>query len=124
MAGLLAALATRWPGVADDAYMLLEREGADVYDAAAAVANELTTIGRTGVIVVDDLHLAAPDPALLTAFTEALPDGFRLVAGTRSDPPCRWPGCACAATCSSYGPTISASPPMSCPNSSRCTTSA
>ena len=29
MAGLLAALATRWPGVADDAYVLLERDGAD-----------------------------------------------------------------------------------------------
>ena len=65
MAGLLAALAARWPGVADDAYVLLERDGADIYDAAAAVANELATIGSPGVIVVDDLHLAAPDPALL-----------------------------------------------------------
>ena len=39
------------------------------------------------MIVVDDLHLAAPDPALLTAFTEALPDRFRFAVGTRADPP-------------------------------------
>ena len=39
------------------------------------------------MIVVDDLHLAAPDPALLTVFTEALPDRFRFAVGTRSDPP-------------------------------------
>ena len=62
-------------------------DGDNVYDAAAAAANELATIGSPGVIVLDDLHLAAPDPALLTAFTDALPDGFRCVAATRSDPP-------------------------------------
>ena len=73
--------------MADDAFVLMERDGANVYDAATAVANELATIGSPGVIVVDDLHLAAPDPALLTAFTDALPDGFRFVAATRSDPP-------------------------------------
>ncbi len=67
--------------------MLLERGGANVYDAAVAVANELATIDAPGVIVVDDLHLAAPDRALLTAFIEALPDGFRFAAATRSDPP-------------------------------------
>ena len=87
MSGLLSAIAARWPGVADDAFVLLERDGANIYDAAVAVANELATIDAPGVIVVDDLHLAAPDPAVLTAFIEALPDGFRFAAGTRSDPP-------------------------------------
>jgi LuxR family maltose regulon positive regulatory protein len=71
----------------DDAFLLLDRDPANIYDAAAAVANELATIGLPGVIVMDDLHLASPDPALLTAFTDALPDGFRFVVGTRSDPP-------------------------------------
>ena len=52
-----------------------------------AVANELATVDEPGVIVVDDLHLAAPAPATLAAFIDALPDGFRFVAGTRSDPP-------------------------------------
>jgi LuxR family transcriptional regulator, maltose regulon positive regulatory protein len=87
MSGLLWAISARWPGVADDALVLLERNGANTHDAAVAVANELATVGSPGVIVVDDLHLAAPDPALLTGFNEALPDGFRLVASTRSDPP-------------------------------------
>ncbi len=87
MSGLLAAIAARWPGVADDAFALLERDSATTYDAAVAVANELATIDAPGVVVVDDLHLAAPDPTVLTAFIDALPDGFRFAAATRSDPP-------------------------------------
>ena len=93
MSCLLTAISTRWPGVADDAFVLLEREGADTYDSAVAVANELATVGVRGTIVVDDLHLAAPAPTMLTAFIDALPEGFRFVAGTRSDPPlslARW----------------------------------
>ena len=86
MSGLLAAISARWPGVADDAFVLLEREGADTYDSAIAVANELASGGVRGTIVVDDLHLAAPAPTMLTAFIDALPEGFRFVAGTRSDP--------------------------------------
>lgn len=86
VSGLLQAIAARWPGVADDAFALMALDGADSCDVATAVANELATIDSPGAIVVDDLHLAAPDPALLIAFTDALPDGFRFVAATRSDP--------------------------------------
>ena len=49
--------------MADDAFVLLERDGANTYDAAVAVANELATLDAPGVIVVDDLHLAAPAPS-------------------------------------------------------------
>ena len=87
MSCLLSAIAARWPGVADDAFVLLDRDGASTHDPAVAVANELATVDAPGVIVVDDLHLAAPSPAVLTAFIEALPEGFRFIAGTRSDPP-------------------------------------
>jgi ATP/maltotriose-dependent transcriptional regulator MalT len=93
MSCLLTAISTRWPGVADDAFVLLERQGSDTYDSAVAVANDLATVGERGTIVVDDLYLAAPAPTMLTAFIDALPEGFRLVAGTRSDPPlslARW----------------------------------
>jgi LuxR family maltose regulon positive regulatory protein len=93
MSCLLTAISARWPGVADDAFVLLDREGADTYDSAVAVANELATIDGRGAIVVDDLHLAAPAPTVLNAFIDALPDGFRFVAGTRADPPvslARW----------------------------------
>jgi ATP/maltotriose-dependent transcriptional regulator MalT len=93
MSCLLTAISARWPGVADDAFVLLEREGADTYDSAVAVANELATVDVRGTIVVDDLHLANPAPTILTAFVEALPERFRFVAGTRSDPPlslARW----------------------------------
>jgi LuxR family maltose regulon positive regulatory protein len=60
MSCLLTTIAATWPGVADDAFVLLEREGANTYDAAMAVANELANVDGAGVIVVDDLHLAAP----------------------------------------------------------------
>jgi LuxR family transcriptional regulator, maltose regulon positive regulatory protein len=93
MTCLLSTLSKTWPGVADDALVLLERDPANGYDAVVAAANELAAVERRGVIVVDDLHLAAPDPGLLTAFIGALPDRFRFVIGTRSDPPlslARW----------------------------------
>ena len=93
MSCLLTAISARWPGVADDAFVLLDREGADTYDSAVAVANELATIDGGGAIIVDDLHLAAPAPTVLNAFIDAMPDGFRFIAGTRADPPlslARW----------------------------------
>lgn len=86
VAGLVAAISARWPGLADDALALLEWDGGHAYDALVAAANGLATLDGPGVLVVDDLHLAMPDPAMLTAFIDALPDTFRLVAGTRSDP--------------------------------------
>src|SRR5215213_3560019 len=82
MSCLLSAIAARWPGTADDAFVLLEREGANTYDAAVSVANELATVAMRGTIVVDDLHLASPAPAFLTAFIDALPERFRFVIGT------------------------------------------
>ena len=88
MSCLLSAISATWPGVADDAFVLLEREGANTYDAAVAVANELATRRRAGR---DRRRRPPPGGALprpcSTAFIDALPDGFRFVAGTRSDPP-------------------------------------
>ncbi len=86
MTSLLTAISTRWPGVADDAFVLLDRDASNTHDPAVSVANELAALDVDGVIVVDDLHLAGPPPKTLTAFIEALPAGFRLLTGTRSDP--------------------------------------
>ena len=60
--GLLSAISARWPGVAGDAFALLERDATDTYDAVVAVANGLAMLDVSGVIVVDDLHLASPRP--------------------------------------------------------------
>jgi LuxR family transcriptional regulator, maltose regulon positive regulatory protein len=87
MSGLLAAISVQWPGVADDASVILERDGSRTHDAAIAVANELASIDVPGVIVVDDLHLAKPAPVTLSTFVDALPEHFRLVFGSRSDLP-------------------------------------
>ena len=48
MSCLLSAISATWPGVADDAFVLLERDGANTYDAAVAVANELATVDGPG----------------------------------------------------------------------------
>jgi LuxR family maltose regulon positive regulatory protein len=89
MSGLLSAIAAAWPGAADDALVLLDRGGVDTHDIAVTVANSLAGFDHPGVIVIDDLHLAAPDPNMLATFIDALPDDVRLVTGTRSDPPLR-----------------------------------
>ena len=38
------------------------------------------------MIIIDDFHLAAPEPAAMIAFVDALPSSVRLVLGTRHDP--------------------------------------
>ena len=44
MSGLLSSISVKWPGVADDAFVLLEREGSHTFDAAVSVANELASV--------------------------------------------------------------------------------
>jgi len=53
---------------------------------AIEIANALAGVGG-GVIVIDDFHLAAPAPAAMIAFIDALPATVRLVLGSRRDPP-------------------------------------
>src|SRR5215831_5043593 len=48
MTSVLTAISARWPGVADDAFVLLERAGADRYDALVSVANELAAVDGPG----------------------------------------------------------------------------
>ncbi len=87
ISGLLSAVSATWPGSADDAFVLLRRDGADLYDVAVSVANELSIRDDPGAIIVDDLHLATQSQVVMSALLEALPDQFRLIAGTRWDPP-------------------------------------
>jgi ATP/maltotriose-dependent transcriptional regulator MalT len=52
---------------------------------AIELANDLVDLDP-GVIVVDDFHLAAPGPAAMIAFIDALPPTVQLVLGSREDP--------------------------------------
>ena len=54
---------------------------------AIGLANELAALDQPCVIVIDDFHLARPEPAVMAAFIAALPRSTRLVLATRSDPP-------------------------------------
>jgi LuxR family maltose regulon positive regulatory protein len=78
------AIQHSWPSaavnVADDV------EQRDPRQLAIEIANELVDLDR-GVIVIDDFHLAAPGPAAMIAFIDALPPTVRLVLGSRHDPP-------------------------------------
>jgi LuxR family maltose regulon positive regulatory protein len=84
--GLLSAVDGRWPGVADDASVLLERNSAASEDLAVALAGGLSESDDPISIVIDDLHLAPRAPHAFASFVSMLPDNVRLVLGSRVDP--------------------------------------
>lgn len=81
-----AALGDRWPGVGDDAMVLLERGGESI-DVGISLANDLGEVDARATVVIDDMHMARPTPRALLSFIQALPDNIRLVLGSRVDPP-------------------------------------
>ena len=85
--GLLASVGARWPGVGDDAAVLLDREAAETPELAVSLANDLGAIGAPVTIVIDDFHLAEPAPAVFAGFVAALSSTVHLVIGSRVDPP-------------------------------------
>jgi LuxR family transcriptional regulator, maltose regulon positive regulatory protein len=54
---------------------------------AIGLANVLSARDQRCVIVIDDFHLANPEPAVMAAFIAAIPRSVRLVLATRADPP-------------------------------------
>src|SRR3954447_26789382 len=79
------SLRRTWPTVGLDADEFLH-EGS-YQDLAVSLANDLGEVELPGVVVLDDFHLARPDPAAMSALIRALPSSTTLVIGTRSDPP-------------------------------------
>ena len=73
-----------WPDVGTTAAELADDNRST--ELAIGVANELGALAQPGVIVLDDFHLACPEPAVMKAFISALPPQVRLVLGSRSDP--------------------------------------
>ncbi len=81
---LCVAIRQAWGGaVLADAELVEANEPREL---AIEVANGLTHSGQPGTIVIDDFHLAAPEPAAMLAFIDALPSSVRLVLGGRDDP--------------------------------------
>ena len=85
--GLIASVSTRWPGVGDDATVVLGRSTTEEQRAAISLANDLADVATPPVLVIDDLHLAKPTPSVLSAFIGALPPEVRLVIGSRKQSP-------------------------------------
>ena len=84
--GLLSTVGTRWPGVGDDAAVLLQRNSAESEDLAVALANDLSDADEPITIVIDDFHLAPRTPAAFASLVSMLPDHVQLVLGTRVGP--------------------------------------
>lgn len=93
-----AALDTVAPGVAERVGALL---GGGALPASSFEAPVTTLVNRLAgttddiVLVIDDYHVIAA-PAVhrsLTSLLEHLPGCLHLVLASRTDPPCRWPGC-------------------------------
>jgi len=76
-------------GLADRALASLRSRGAPVESAVDEVMNALLAYGGPVTIVLDDLHTVRSEASLgsIGYAIERLPDGIRVVALTRSDPP-------------------------------------
>ena len=84
--GLLSAVGARWPGVGDDAAVLLQRNSSSE-DLAVALANDMGEADVPIAIVIDDFHRAPRTPAVFGSLISMLPSNVRVVLGTRVDPP-------------------------------------
>jgi LuxR family maltose regulon positive regulatory protein len=82
---LATAVGLAWDEMASTTAELADHGRSD--ELAIGIANALGSVARPGAIVVDDLHLADPGPAVMRAFIGALPAHVRLVVGSRRDPP-------------------------------------
>src|SRR3954454_19858002 len=76
---LTMSLRRTWPTVGLDADEYLDEGN---YPAvAAALANDLGDVEQPGVVVLDDFHLAHPEPAAMSALIRSLPPSTTLVIG-------------------------------------------
>jgi LuxR family transcriptional regulator, maltose regulon positive regulatory protein len=82
---LATAVGLAWSDAALTAAELADSDSDD--EIAVGIVNQLEELDQPGAIVIDDFHMAAPDPAVMKAFVSALPPPIRLVLGGRCDPP-------------------------------------
>src|SRR4051812_23045217 len=68
---LCIAVRQAWGGAVSRESDVVEASGPR--ELAIEVANQLARSGQPGAIVIDDFHLAAPEPATMLAFIDALP---------------------------------------------------
>ena len=84
--GLIAATTSRWPGVGDDAALVLQGGPGREREMVASLSSDLADIGGPAVIVVDDAQFARAAQPGLFSLAQALPSRARLVLGSRRRP--------------------------------------
>ena len=87
---LLAALAPLAPGIADEAFAMLQGIQPSQYESVVnLLVNELASVSGPFILVLDDFHVIQSEAVLqiLTHLLEHLPPGMHIVLLTRTDPP-------------------------------------
>ena len=85
--GVIATVARRWPGVGDDAALILARGSEDVREVVSSLINDLAEIEMPFAIVIDDAHYAKSSQRPLLDLAQRLPVNARMVLSSRWDPP-------------------------------------
>jgi LuxR family maltose regulon positive regulatory protein len=87
--GVIAALRRCWPQIGESALtMLLSPEAPAFSTILVALLNELLTVGKELILVLDDYHVIS-DQAIgdsMLALLDHLPENLHLVLATRADP--------------------------------------
>ena len=85
--GVIATVARQWPGVGDDAALILARGSEDVGELVSSLISDLAEIEMPFAIVIDDAQYAKSSQRSLHDLTHGLPVNARMVLSSRWDPP-------------------------------------
>ena len=85
--GVIATVARQWPGVGDDAALILARGSEDVRELVSSLMNDLAEVEMPFAIVIDDAQYAKSSQRSLFDLAQGLPLNGRMVLASRWDPP-------------------------------------
>ena len=85
--GVTATVARQWPGVGDDAAMILARGSDDIRELVSSLMNDLAEAEMPFAIVIDDAQYAKSSQRSLLDLAQGLPVNGRMVLSSRWDPP-------------------------------------
>ena len=85
--GVIATVARQWPGVGDDAALILARGSENVRELVSSLMNDLAEVGMPFAIVIDDAQYAKSSQRSLFELAQGLRLNGRMVLASRWDPP-------------------------------------
>jgi LuxR family maltose regulon positive regulatory protein len=85
--GVISTIVQQWPGVGDDAALILARGPQDLDGLVSSLVNDLDEIRMPFAIVIDDAQYAKSSQRSLVDLAQGLPLNGRMVLSSRWDPP-------------------------------------